>query len=752
MCLICLTFVTNLIAYVNIEKQIERQTGDYTTEMLESKKNEIDNMHTQLRRIAYELQNDDVIRKTAFSDFDGKNGYSYNIIEVSNKLNRYSLTLDNFQNVYIYFHNMDYCVGAYKANFSSNFFKVHIAESGINYAKWADTVKSCHTDEFLVFPSEKENGESSVLYMQSIYNVDRFVPYATIVVEIETEKFLPSSEVEEYGEAFAILNENNSIFLSKSAENAKRINDITEKNGANLGISSYKDNVMIAVRSEVNDWKYIYLVDKNVFGKSISNARRQIFIWNLVGILGAVLFSLLNANRNFKPVKRIISPIVKKDNVSMGDLYDAGEMVTKLVLENKKYNSYAQSLQNDAIKGAFLSHLLTEKTKNGNQTEILESLGIVFRHAKYLVALFYINIEQDMFFDDKNDDFDEAYRLARFVILNVLGDLTDEKIIAENCDVNGMLCCIVNLDDEEDAKRFADTVENLREIVHKNFNIRFLAGISNTYDAIDDLSFCYDEAMSCVEKHFFNACGVICYSDINEETAENVLLSSKQEEILLNTISMCDTSAVEKEIDEIFDAVVNSKSKNLTDVKILLYNFIRIMTKIAGDADFYRDNTRVISEITDLIENISIQSGITETKAKLKEIIGKFCASNKTAIKDKTELLIQKAKDMIDQNYKSSQISVSLVAEECGVTAAYLSSKFKKTNGVGVLEYITLKRIELAKKMLLMENTTVEEVSKAVGYESRRSFMRMFTQYAGVSPSRYRTMMLLQEKEERQLK
>lgn len=629
---------------------------------------------------------------------------------------------------------------------------MHISDSGVSYNEWAEAVKSCHTDEFVVLPSENGNDASSVFYMQSVYNVDRFIPYATIVVETETEKFFPSSKVKEYGEAFAILNKDNSIFLSRNAQNDKRINRITEKYGVRTGISSYDDDVMIAVNSEVNDWKYIYLVDKSVFRQSISNARRQIVIWTLIGICGAILFSFLNVQRNSEPVKRVISSIVKKDNVSMGDLYDAEEMVTKLVLENKKYNSYAQSLQNDAIKGAFLSHLMTEKSQSDNSTEILKSLGIEFGYEKYLVTFFYINIDEDMFFDDKNDDFDEAYRLARFVLLNVLSDLKTDGVTVENCDVNGMLCCIVNLDSEEEAAQFADTVENLREIVLKNFNIRFLAGISNTHQSIYELSLCYDEAMHCVERHFFDACGVIRYSEINDCETENVVLTARQEENLLNTVSMCDIAAVEREIDEIFDTVVNSKSKKINDVKILLYDFIRIMTNIAGDTNVYRDKTQVISGITELIENINIHTEITGTKEMLKEIIGKFCASNKSSIKDKTELLVQKAMNIIDKNYQSNQISVSLVAEKCGVTITYLSSKFKKITGVGILEYITTKRIELAKEMLLDGNPTVESVSRAVGYENRRSFVRIFAQYTGVSPSQYRTMMLLKNMDESEKK
>lgn len=740
--LVVLSISANLIAYINIENQIEQQTSNYTMEMLQGKKISIDSLHTHLRRISYELQENENIRKAAFSS-DNSQYPNYNMIEICSELNQYISALDNVENIYIYFHNMDYCVGAFNANFSDNFFSVNVAENGIDYSLWIETVKKRHIDEFITF----DLNEKKILYMQSICNFERFVPYATIVIEISSDKFLLPSSIEEYGDGFAILDKNNDVFIAKSKEKLDILTEITDKNEVDIGVSDYGNQIMIADKSDVNEWKYVFLVDKSVFQHSVDSARKKIIVWNFIGICFAIVFSLLSVHKNYKPLRRLVSLLVKKDIVSLEDMYDAEKIMTNILHENNVYNSYAKSMQNDAVKGAFLSRLLTEKIKIDNQKEILFSLGIDFKYKNYLVVLFYLDITSDMFFDDKNDDAAKAYQLAKATLINILNDLIDEQFVVEYCDVNGMLGCIVNFDNENEAEVFVGIIERLEEIMYNNFNISFGAGISNSSDNIYSFSYCYDEAMRCIEERCFNEGDIIKYSDINDEVGMMVGITAKSEEILINAIFACDVGTIKREIDNIFENVIVSGNNSFTDVKIILYDFIKIMTKIINENGNPERDANVISEMAKLIESINVHNGLSKTKTNLNEIIGNFCSKNMSTIKSKTEILINKAKTYIDENYSNCDLTVLSVAKQCGVSVPHLSSRFKKESGTGVLEYIVLKRIELAKEMLLNSNDTIEQISNSVGYENRRSFVRVFTQHTGVSPSRYR-MLIMGSKEE----
>ena len=79
------------------------------------------------------------------------------------------------------------------------------------------------------------------------------------------------------------------------------------------------------------------------------------------------------------------------------------------------------------------------------------------------------------------------------------------------------------------------------------------------------------------------------------------------------------------------------------------------------------------------------------------------------------------------------------MAESIGFTPTYMSAAFKSETGHGVLEYIMQYRVETAKRKIAeMPDCTIEEISRQVGYDNMRTFIRIFRKYEGVTPLQYR--------------
>ena len=84
-------------------------------------------------------------------------------------------------------------------------------------------------------------------------------------------------------------------------------------------------------------------------------------------------------------------------------------------------------------------------------------------------------------------------------------------------------------------------------------------------------------------------------------------------------------------------------------------------------------------------------------------------------------------------------IAVSDIAEKIGVTVPYLSTLFKKEFNITLKKYISLQKIERAKKLLEETDTTLTALAQSLGYKSLRSFNLVFTKEVGISPREYRT-------------
>ncbi|MBR3929149.1 MAG: helix-turn-helix domain-containing protein [Clostridia bacterium] len=97
---------------------------------------------------------------------------------------------------------------------------------------------------------------------------------------------------------------------------------------------------------------------------------------------------------------------------------------------------------------------------------------------------------------------------------------------------------------------------------------------------------------------------------------------------------------------------------------------------------------------------------------------------------------VSNALGIVNARYSDANLSVSVIAQETGVTPDYLSRQFKHLTGVGVQEY--LRRYRFAKATeLLLNGKTVSEVASDVGFASLCHFSREFKKELGVTPSAY---------------
>lgn len=739
MVILFLSVLVNFIAYLRIESSISLQNSHYVTEILENRKNGIDNLRKLAGNIAMEISHNREIEDVAISK--ETKGMAYQeIIEVSEALSVYKNIEGEFNDIYVYFQNSDYCTGLFVCNDAANFYNVHIGNEKMERSRWFELMRSNHTGDFVV--EYARDGKPYVAYMLSIYGSERFIPYATVVVELDYTKFFPVLSQEKYNESFYIIDENNRILMSENRQQETSSQQVFDKYGIRSGISPAGKQVIVCANSENSEWKYVYLMDKAVFRKTINQAREIILIFNLLCIIIASLIAWVLTKRNYKPVGKILNIFGGDDTKDLGFNYIENK-VNDIVRENRAYSRITEKLQDNVVKGAFISRLLTEKLSISNKEEILDALGISFAYSNYMVVLFYVEMTEEMFFDDHNDNAEEAYRLARLALTNVMGDLiTDSKCTVQYCDIEGMLGCIVNLENKDSVEEFADTIRLMQKMLHDSLNIEFMAGLSNVYGSLDMLPECYNEAMRCVEQYFFNANDLVRYSDLEETAVFDCYISETAREQLVAAMQTGNYEACEGIINRIFDKNIINAGKSVRSVKFVLYEIAATMIRTITEIGNFENEQKTVSELVGMIENAGTGADAPEIREHILSVIKSFCEQNAQKPVQKTDILAEKAKHYVDENYSNPELTVAKIAEHCNVSMAYLSTSFKKKYNAGLLEYINYVRIDHAKKILADETYTVERVAEMVGYNNTRSYFRMFSRFVGTSPHKYRTMIL----------
>lgn len=91
----------------------------------------------------------------------------------------------------------------------------------------------------------------------------------------------------------------------------------------------------------------------------------------------------------------------------------------------------------------------------------------------------------------------------------------------------------------------------------------------------------------------------------------------------------------------------------------------------------------------------------------------------------------------IRENYNRN-LTLENVAQQIYISPYYLSHMFREELGITFVEYLTMVRMEEAKKLLMDPSLSVVAVASQVGYEDASYFSKVFKKYVGVSPNRYR--------------
>ena len=83
-------------------------------------------------------------------------------------------------------------------------------------------------------------------------------------------------------------------------------------------------------------------------------------------------------------------------------------------------------------------------------------------------------------------------------------------------------------------------------------------------------------------------------------------------------------------------------------------------------------------------------------------------------------------------------IGVEEICSVVHVSKYHFCRRFKEAMGLTVMEYVLQTRLVMAKDLLSGGNLSVGQISEDCGFSSPSYFCRVFRQYTGISPKKYR--------------
>jgi YesN/AraC family two-component response regulator len=180
----------------------------------------------------------------------------------------------------------------------------------------------------------------------------------------------------------------------------------------------------------------------------------------------------------------------------------------------------------------------------------------------------------------------------------------------------------------------------------------------------------------------------------------------------------------------------------ITDIKLetvsgleLIHN-IRLQNKvlpiiiISGHADFLYAKTAI---------NYGVSAYLLKpvNRIELMQALIKTCSPEDDDSEKENDAIIQKIKTIISRQL-DKEISLRIISDKVGLNHQYLSALFKRRTGKNFSKYVTEKRIEKAKNLLLESNLKIYEISELSGYHSIKHFTNVFRTMEGCTPSEFK--------------
>lgn len=548
----------------------------------------------------------------------------------------------------------------------------------------------------------------------------------------------------EQGTRFTI-NKDNEIFLANKPDETD-VGVTYESLDIDNAIDSNGDMVLSYVKSDSFDWKYVYIIPKNIFFEKAKKVKRAIEISFLIVLCLGFFLSYFFAKRYYEPIDKLIVFIqnnLKKLKKKDEDEYNfIKTIISNTVDEREEYQEKANKLS-ERLKNDFLLRMLRGQLKN---TAFEDMRGIhniqMDDNSLYSVMIVYLDDISLLHYEESAEsETNENLDFARLIVINAMDELFFGKYGSIYAKYGDSIIFIIDLGEKEPiaAKNDLNEMANkFTDIIKNRFKLSIFSSLSSCNKGLEGIKESYQEANKNIEYYLL----------IGREQDGNFYSDKSASTNILNydfikVIEKFKQNILAKEVDrakvlmkDMFEKLFSDEeSSSANVVKYRMSEIRNTLINAIENLMIYFDNGFLdFMEITDRLYGCKNVDMLQASAEKILDSLNEYLIEKERLEPD----LAQKTLRYINENFHNCDMNISSIANHLEVNAPQLSRQFKKNMGIGPLEYLQLKRVEEAKNLLINSDKSIKEITRKVGFVYEVSFFRVFKKFEGVTPGIFR--------------
>lgn len=321
---------------------------------------------------------------------------------------------------------------------------------------------------------------------------------------------------------------------------------------------------------------------------------------------------------------------------------------------------------------------------------------------------------------------------------NVLADKGLDGVVSPLINMNKLLVMpCLNQEKVNMSQFLIDLALDMIEIV--NNQVKQNISISFSYLCYDHIRFvdAYHECVAALNINFYKGKNNYSVYDENIHLAPkfiNVDLKYYAEEIY-TAITNRDKKGYRKVID---DATNLLKENNLHNVsfRVLMCHLLYLLES------YYYSEKMWDSQKKNYTLNTIIQIQTLTFFQDIQRVLLEYCNEVYDtvirSVKSVDDIFRTTVKEILANNYTRNDLNMTKLAALCNYSPAHFSKVFKRVFGDNFNNYLTVYRLEKAKRLLILTPYSVDDISGKVGYSYSSYFCTAFKKYSGMTPAQYR--------------
>jgi two-component system response regulator YesN len=278
--------------------------------------------------------------------------------------------------------------------------------------------------------------------------------------------------------------------------------------------------------------------------------------------------------------------------------------------------------------------------------------------------------------------------------------------------------------------------ETMRRTVEVNTSVTVTVSIGHGYPDLESVPISYAEATlakRCRRSQAGNM--VIHIDDIRGlDECNGLRYPLELERNLLDSVRLNQFQASLKLIEEMGEYLLGCSAWSAEVVYDQCAKLMALVARAVIDAG--ASSAQILDLSQKQVMTLASLSSVTSARTWLLNSLTELMAAIEPASQQKSP--VQQAIEYIHANLHRPDITVKDVAGAVNLSPSHLAYLLKAKLGVSYVKYLTLVRIEQAKKLLCLTDLSISTVAEMVGYQNLTNFYRLFQRETNVTPAAYR--------------